>query len=106
MTMKRLAYAVLLVAAAIWGGIFVRYESRTFGDQKANQAQAPRHEDVSRLLPKDPAAAIKTFHVPNGFRMDLIAQEPLITSPVAMAYDENGRMYVAEMVDFPYAEKT
>jgi putative membrane-bound dehydrogenase-like protein len=38
--------------------------------------------------------------------MDLIAQEPLITSPVAMTYDENGNMYVAEMVDFPLAEKT
>jgi putative membrane-bound dehydrogenase-like protein len=38
--------------------------------------------------------------------MDLIAQEPLVTSPVAMTYDENGNMYVAEMVDFPFFEKT
>src|SRR5262245_52534590 len=62
-------------------------------------------DEVGRVLPKEPAEAVGTFRVPDGFHMDLIAQEPLITSPVAMAYDENGNMYVAEMVDFPFVEK-
>jgi putative membrane-bound dehydrogenase-like protein len=38
--------------------------------------------------------------------MDLIAHEPLVTSPVAIAYDENGNLYVAEMLDFPNPENT
>ena len=37
--------------------------------------------------------------------MDLLAAEPLVASPVAMAYDENGRAYVCEMRDYPYTDK-
>lgn len=37
--------------------------------------------------------------------MDLLAVEPLVASPVAMAYDENGRAYVCEMRDYPYTDK-
>ncbi|MCI0537389.1 MAG: c-type cytochrome [Verrucomicrobiales bacterium] len=49
--------------------------------------------------------AAKTFRVLDGFRMDLLAAEPLVTSPVAMAYDENGGAYVCEMRDYPYTDK-
>ena len=37
--------------------------------------------------------------------MDLLAAEPLVASPVAMTYDENGRAYVCEMRDYPYTDK-
>ena len=36
--------------------------------------------------------------------MDLLAAEPLVTDPVALAYDEDGRAYVAEMNDYPYTD--
>ncbi|HYV31945.1 MAG TPA: PVC-type heme-binding CxxCH protein, partial [Candidatus Binatia bacterium] len=49
--------------------------------------------------------AAKTFLVLDGFRMDLLAAEPLVASPVAMTYDENGRAYVSEMRDYPYTDK-
>ncbi len=47
----------------------------------------------------------KTFHVLDGFEMQLIAAEPLVTDPVAMTYDEDGRAYVCEMNDYPYTDK-
>lgn len=53
----------------------------------------------------EPAEVAKTFKVKNGFTLDLIAAEPLVTSPVAVAYDENGVAYVAEMRDYPYTNK-
>ncbi len=57
-------------------------------------------------LPPTPAAeAVKKFRVLDGFQMDLLAAEPLVTSPVAMTYDENGRAYVCEMRDYPYTDK-
>ena len=57
-------------------------------------------------IPPTPARdAAKTFRVLDGFRMDLLAAEPLVASPVAMAYDENGRAYVCEMRDYPYTDK-
>lgn len=58
-----------------------------------------------RIPPKPPAEAAKTFQVLDGFRMELIAAEPLVASPVAMTYDENGRAYVCEMRDYPYTDK-
>src|SRR5262245_57393309 len=56
---------------------------------------------LPRLAPKEPAEALKTFKVLDGFRMDLVACEPQLASPVAAAYDEDGRLYVAEMRDYP-----
>lgn len=61
--------------------------------------------ELPRIPPKDPAAAQRTFVVRDGFEMQLLAAEPLVASPVAMEYDENGRAYVAEMRDYPYTDK-
>jgi len=35
-----------------------------------------------------------------GFKMELAAAEPNVVSPVAMAFDEDGRLYVVEMIDY------
>src|SRR5262249_171194 len=43
--------------------------------------------------------------VRDDFVIDLIAQEPLVNDPVAFAYDEDGRMYVVEMLDYPLGAK-
>ena len=51
--------------------------------------------------PLPPPEALKTFRVPAGFRVELVASEPQVASPVAIAFDEDGRLYVAEMRDYP-----
>ncbi|PYV32813.1 MAG: hypothetical protein DMG09_23645, partial [Acidobacteria bacterium] len=38
--------------------------------------------------PYSPADALKTFQLPQGFRIELVASEPEIIDPVAMAFDE------------------
>jgi putative membrane-bound dehydrogenase-like protein len=58
----------------------------------------PQEEPKSPLSPRE---ALKTFRVPEGFKVDLVAAEPDLMDPVAMAFDENGRIYVAEMADYP-----
>lgn len=58
-----------------------------------------------RIAPLEPADAPKSFFTLAGFRMDLIAAEPLVADPVAMAYDEDGRAWVVEMIDYPYVDK-
>jgi putative membrane-bound dehydrogenase-like protein len=50
------------------------------------------------LSPKDELA---TFRVPKGFRVELVAAEPDVVDPVAIAFDEDGRMFVAEMRGYP-----
>jgi putative membrane-bound dehydrogenase-like protein len=58
-----------------------------------------------RTPPTEAALAASTFRVQHGFRMELIAAEPLVYDPVAAAYDEDGRLYVVEMSDYPYVDK-
>lgn len=45
--------------------------------------------------------ALNSFAVADGFRVELVAAEPLIADPVAMEIDEDGRMYVVEMHGYP-----
>ncbi len=45
--------------------------------------------------------ALKTFSVPDGFEIDVIAAEPLIRDPVNFAVDAQGRLWVVEMGDYP-----
>lgn len=55
--------------------------------------------------PKTPAEALKTFETIPGFHMELIASEPGVRSPISAAIDENGNLYVTEMIDYPYYPK-
>jgi putative membrane-bound dehydrogenase-like protein len=50
------------------------------------------------LSPRDEQA---TFRLPKGFEIDLVASEPDVIDPVAMAFDEEGRIFVAEMRGYP-----
>src|SRR5687768_10730399 len=61
-------------------------------------AAGPGPQTAGPLSPKE---ALKTFKVQPGFRIDLVAAEPDVMDPVAMAFDEDGRLYVAEMADYP-----
>ncbi|MFK8048117.1 MAG: family 16 glycoside hydrolase [Halioglobus sp.] len=44
-----------------------------------------------------PEQAIESFRVAPGFEVELVAAEPLVEDPVAMAWDEYGRLYVVEL---------
>ena len=50
---------------------------------------------------KTPEEEKKTFQIAPGFQIDLVASEPQVVDPVAMAFDEAGRLYVAEMRGYP-----
>jgi putative membrane-bound dehydrogenase-like protein len=61
------------------------------------QAEADYADELPRVPATEPAAAINTFQLIDGFKMELVAAEPQVTDPVAMAFDENGNLFVAEM---------
>ncbi len=61
-------------------------------------------EPLPRFAAKDPAEALASFQAQQGFRLELIAAEPLVMDPVAAAYDEDGRLYVVEMSDYPHVD--
>ncbi|MCK6500522.1 MAG: HEAT repeat domain-containing protein, partial [Nitrospira sp.] len=51
--------------------------------------------------PLSPAEALASFKVRDGFQIELVAAEPLVVDPVALEWDETGRLWVAEMRDYP-----
>ncbi len=51
--------------------------------------------------PLEPAAGLASLHVPAGYRVEQVAAEPLVTSPVALDWGPDGRLWVAEMIDYP-----
>jgi putative membrane-bound dehydrogenase-like protein len=48
-----------------------------------------------------PEEAQKKFVVPKGFEVRLFAAEPDVINPVAMAWDERGRLWVLELYEYP-----
>jgi putative membrane-bound dehydrogenase-like protein len=51
--------------------------------------------------PLSPQEALRSFRLSEDFHVELLAAEPDVVDPVDMAFDENGRIYVAEMRDYP-----
>ncbi|WP_437191703.1 PVC-type heme-binding CxxCH protein [Planctomicrobium sp. SH527] len=71
----------------------------------AADAPAPAVEkdlsgELPRIKPLEVDEAMKTFEIAKGFKLERIAAEPLVNSPVAMCFDENGKLYVVEMIDY------
>src|SRR5262245_39588363 len=65
--------------------------------------KSPQPVDIRS--PLTPQEALKHFHLTPGLRIELVAAEPQIESPVAMAFDEAGRLWVVEMRDYPNGPK-
>lgn len=51
--------------------------------------------------PESPADEQKHFHLPEGFHAELFAAEPDIIKPIAMNFDERGRLWIIESTDYP-----
>ena len=64
----------------------------------AQPSSAPSTQPVPRPVPLlSPEDEAKTFNLPPGFRAEVVAAEPMVQHPVAMAFDPDGRLFVAEM---------
>ena len=83
----------------ILGSIVVTLTAAVSGWQ--NRAWPPPVQKVSNDSPTlTPDAELKTFHVPPGYRVELVASEPMVVDPIAVDYDLEGRLWVIEMLGF------
>jgi putative membrane-bound dehydrogenase-like protein len=92
----RRIYQLLLLCA-------ITASSLTAGAQDATDRDYSA--ELTRIPPTEPADALKTFDVVPGYKLELVAAEPLVTSPVAASFDEDGRLYVVEMRDYSEQDK-
>jgi putative membrane-bound dehydrogenase-like protein len=67
------------------------------GQQPKDSLDRDYAVELPRIAPTEPADSLKTFRVAPGFRIEQVAAEPLVADPVAVAFDENARLYVVEM---------
>jgi len=61
----------------------------------------PAGEKVPPYAGLSATEALKSFHLVPGFRIELMAHEPQVQDPVCLAWDARGRLWVAEMPDYP-----
>lgn len=88
-----LVFAVLPVLA---GSLLAQ-----MGDQRDSKGQVqgppPKEWNIPPAPVLKPEDALKTFRLQPGFRIELVASEPLVEEPVAMDIDPDGRLWVVEM---------
>ena len=70
--------------------------------QRGDKTNEVQRETVPReLIPPAPVLSaedqLKTFRLPPGFRAEIVASEPLVTTPVTIQFDHRGRLWVLEM---------
>jgi putative membrane-bound dehydrogenase-like protein len=68
-------------------------------EKPASPAPAPKIELASQ--PLSPEESAKKWHVRDGYHIELVAAEPVVLDPVAFDWDEQGRLWVIEMADYP-----
>ena len=74
----------------------LKYETR---DNIPNYEKRP--EPLKYQLPLSAEDSLDYTRVPVGWRIELFASEPMIVNPIYMQWDERGRLWVAESVDYP-----
>ena len=61
----------------------------------------PWRQDQPPNAPYSPQEALNKFAVPEGFKVELVASEPEIVNPIAMAFDDRGRIWITESIEYP-----
>ena len=67
----------------------------------ADEQHIPHRQDRPPNQPYTAAEAVRRMTVPEGFSVELVASEPDIVNPVAFTFDDRGRIWVAESVEYP-----
>src|SRR4051794_4812109 len=64
----------------------------------------PHRQDRLPNRPFTPEEAIEAMTVPPGFAVELVASEPDIANPIAMTFDDRGRIWITEGLEYPRKE--
>src|ERR1051326_271690 len=68
----------------------------------ATAALAQPEPTIAPTDPLTPADEKKALHLPPGFEIQLVASEPDIHKPLNIAFDDRGRLWVTDTVEYPF----
>ncbi|KAA2239156.1 c-type cytochrome [Chitinophaga agrisoli] len=88
----------LLAAGALWMTACQSNPPET-KDKKQSDSLAMR-EKYAESPTLDPETSLQHIQVEKGLKVQLVAAEPQVSVPVAMTFDERGRMWVVEMMGY------
>jgi len=87
-----LALVVLILATA--------QRCKYTGNKNINSDSLSLRKTIPPSPVLSPEEAIKKMRIEDGFTVKLVASEPMIAAPVAINFDEQGRIWVVEMQDY------
>src|SRR2546429_1809439 len=88
MTWRNISLALSLVMAS---GVF----------SAESDGVTPWRQDQPPNPPYSPQEALSKISVPEGFTVELVANEPDVVNPIAMSFDDRGRIWITESVEYP-----
>lgn len=95
MRLRMLALPTVALLVLVWS-------AKPISAQKGERP--PHGQDQLPGPPLTPSEAIKKMKVTDGFSVELVAGEPDIVNPVAMTFDEKGRIWITESLEYPRSE--
>ena len=78
----------------LWNSLVAKHVG---GPVEKNVNEMDFSDQLPRIPPTGPGDSLKSFQVRDGFKVELVAAEPLVMDPIAGAFDEAGRLFVVEM---------
>jgi len=67
----------------------------------ASDHVTPWRQDQPPNQPYSPQEALRKMSVPEGFKVELVASEPDVVNPIAMCFDDRGRIWLTESLEYP-----
>ncbi len=81
--------------------IAAHYASAERGPGKSATTTPAEPSPAMDPAPMSPAESLKALKIRPGFQAELVAHEPLVLDPVAIDWGADGKLWVAEMADYP-----
>ena len=76
---------------------FSSCQEKKYRDEIYQKPKVNPNPEIKNLSPEE---SLQRMYVPKGYKIELVASEPMINEPVAVAWDGNGKMYVAQMMTY------
>ncbi|MCU0324457.1 MAG: ThuA domain-containing protein [Spirosomaceae bacterium] len=111
-TWNKEGFQDLIYNAILWtinDEALTAYKARNPKPFEYREAKLPNYEQRPGIqyqqLPLSPEESMKHIQVPVDFNLELFAAEPNVMHPIAMTWDEKGRLYVLITKDYPNERK-